>query len=454
MNIAVLKKQHSELSSYLKLLEKAGFACCDFINTEEFIKICIPKGISICLVSKWDIEIDVLKKIHPHVSVILIDSEFNDVDFLTVNLKKPKVKNLVETIQQMNQRSEMALKWIKVQNSSRPPDFVSSMFQSIELANVVEIILCFFATRLEVKNVIFVHPAKMKGIKGEVRKVLHMEEIDLDLPKIPSHSQLFRGFNPCVLGEVESMVAEFVLLDASTEDGVSQKTIINKKGTRYNLLVPVIGGIGDSPNGHFLFEELYVEDISLQVDQIEKTMALFNQFVGFALEYDRLKLCSFIDDVTNLYNQRYLHHVLDKEISKNARSHKKFSVLFLDVDFFKLVNDTKGHLVGSKVLVEISEVLRECVRDTDLAFRYGGDEFVIFLADTDTTKATEIAERIREKVENTTFNIHGNNVNVTVSIGIACYPDHAKSAQQILAMADQAMYYGKHKSRNIVYIAS
>ncbi len=163
---------------------------------------------------------------------------------------------------------------------------------------------------------------------------------------------------------------------------------------------------------------------------------------------------SFVDEVTGLYNQRYLHLVLDQEIEKVKRDNSKFSVLFIDIDHFKSVNDKNGHLVGSQVLREIGKILKQNVRSVDYCFRYGGDEFLLVLSDTSTDQSTVVAERIRKQIASTDFVIDGTRVHVTLSIGIACFPEHAKSKKKILQVADEAMYCGKNLTRNIVYVAS
>lgn len=163
---------------------------------------------------------------------------------------------------------------------------------------------------------------------------------------------------------------------------------------------------------------------------------------------------SFVDEVTGLYNQRYLHLVLDQEIERVKRENTKFSVLFIDIDHFKNVNDKNGHLVGSQVLKEIGKILKQNVRSVDYCFRYGGDEFLLVLSGANTDQSTIVAERIRKQIDSTDFVIDGTKVHVTLSIGIACFPDHAKSKKKIIQVADEAMYCGKNLTRNIVYVAS
>ena len=160
------------------------------------------------------------------------------------------------------------------------------------------------------------------------------------------------------------------------------------------------------------------------------------------------------DSLTSLYNQKFLNEVVNRKIEEYKRYKTPFSILFIDVDHFKRVNDSLGHVVGSGVLQQLGELLSEQIRTSDFAFRYGGDEFIILLSHTEGEDAVNVAERVRKEVENSRFAVNGLKVRITVSIGLAFFPVHADSAQDIIRIADEAMYYGKHKSRNIVYKAS
>ncbi len=160
---------------------------------------------------------------------------------------------------------------------------------------------------------------------------------------------------------------------------------------------------------------------------------------------------AYLDDLTHLYNTRYLDLVLDREVQGG----RAFTVLFMDLDRFKLVNDEHGHLAGSRLLVEVARVLRSCVRDDDILVRYGGDEYVMLLVGIDSGGGLKVAERIRRAIEDHRFlSREGSRVRVTCSIGLASYPEHAKSKAEILDLADRAMYRGKRSSRNVVYMAS
>lgn len=171
-------------------------------------------------------------------------------------------------------------------------------------------------------------------------------------------------------------------------------------------------------------------------------------------EYLGVQSLAYVDDATGLYNTRYLNNILDREIAMYETTHKPFAILFIDVDKFKGVNDTHGHLVGTKILNALGEQLRKFVRGADTVFRYGGDEFVAVLSPSDLPTAQAVAERIRQSVEQMPFlSEDGLDIRFTVSIGVALFPEHAKSKQSVIEAADKAMYSAKKTTRNRVFIA-
>ncbi len=174
-----------------------------------------------------------------------------------------------------------------------------------------------------------------------------------------------------------------------------------------------------------------------------------------AERYRKAKERAFVDDVTEVYNARYLLEALERELRRSERYGSELSVIFLDLDRFKLVNDHHGHLVGSQALRQLSRVLMDCVRQVDTVARYGGDEFTILLSDTDEQTGLRIAERIRSTVEATPFEAEGETVlHLTCSVGIANYPSHGRRREQLLDAADKAMYRAKSQGRNRVCSAS
>lgn len=163
---------------------------------------------------------------------------------------------------------------------------------------------------------------------------------------------------------------------------------------------------------------------------------------------------SITDDLTRLYNSRYLNATLRSEVERSKRYRTPVSLIFLDLDGFKNVNDQHGHLFGSRTLVEVAAVIRETVRTIDVVSRFGGDEFTVILPQTGPEGAFIIAERIRRQIAETVFlRSHGLEVRITTSIGIASFPDHGRSKDDLLARADQAMYSVKGRGKNGVALA-
>ena len=174
-----------------------------------------------------------------------------------------------------------------------------------------------------------------------------------------------------------------------------------------------------------------------------------------AERYHQAKERAFVDDVTGVYNARYLFTALDHEIRRAERYGSELTLLFLDVDRFKLVNDQHGHLVGSRTLRGLADVLGSCIRQVDTLARYGGDEFTILLVDTGLETGVAVAERIRASVTASRFEARGRDgLQISMSIGVAAYPAHGVTAETLLDMADKAMYRAKSLGRDRVCSAS
>ncbi len=179
---------------------------------------------------------------------------------------------------------------------------------------------------------------------------------------------------------------------------------------------------------------------------LEQTAVGFNN----ACSFTNARKLIYTDDLTGLHNYRYLEMILDQEILRAERYGLEFSLVFVDLDYFKEVNDSRGHLAGSQALRETARLLRQSVREADILFRYGGDEFTGFLAETGAGGAAIVAERIRYNIEQHLFFSSGDNpAHLTATVGYATFPEDASSKDEIIELADQAMYFGK-QSRNVV----
>jgi diguanylate cyclase (GGDEF)-like protein len=173
-----------------------------------------------------------------------------------------------------------------------------------------------------------------------------------------------------------------------------------------------------------------------------------------AILFQRTEQLTITDDLTRLFNSRYLNLYIGREIKRCKRHGIPLSVIFLDLDGFKSVNDQYGHLAGSRTLTEVGGILVEAVRESDILARYGGDEFVVVLPETPPSGALVIAERIRRAIEGHVFlKDQGLEARISASFGISSYPDHALNPEGLIQKADQAMYRVKERDKNGIEVA-
>ena len=167
---------------------------------------------------------------------------------------------------------------------------------------------------------------------------------------------------------------------------------------------------------------------------------------------DRLQKLVDIDDLTGLFNMRSIYEKLDVEIRRAQRFNRSVGVIMLDMDFFKSVNDTHDHLFGSFVLAEVGKLIRESMRQSDFAARYGGDEFLIVLTETTMEGAMSVAERIRARIEEVTFTSPTSSMKLTASLGLAVINPtlQAMDARNLVRIADNALYEAKRAGKNCI----
>ncbi len=163
---------------------------------------------------------------------------------------------------------------------------------------------------------------------------------------------------------------------------------------------------------------------------------------------------SITDSLTGLYNRKHLMETLDREVTRSQRYSHPFSLLVVDIDHFKKYNDTYGHLAGDEALRRLASVFKETIRSSDYAARYGGEEFMIILPEISPEKGVEAAERIRSRVAEQRFEGEGEPIEVTISVGVASYPESGEDAETVIRNADEALYEAKKRGRNQVILAA
>lgn len=171
-----------------------------------------------------------------------------------------------------------------------------------------------------------------------------------------------------------------------------------------------------------------------------------------ALNFGEVEQASITDYVTGTFNHRYFQQMLRREIERAQRYSHPVSILMIDLDNFKLVNDTHGHPFGDKLLYVLAERIKADLRGIDVLARYGGEEFAIILPRTSHCSLGAVGERLRKTVAAQPFKVNGNAVPLTISVGGATFPDNAHEAHQLVECADQAMYRAKQNGRNCVYV--
>lgn len=198
---------------------------------------------------------------------------------------------------------------------------------------------------------------------------------------------------------------------------------------------------------------IYLESESVFNNFNEKTLKLVNSLAYLAyqnIEMQKLKLLATTDKLTGALTRKYFEQKFVDLVDNKKADENTFSILMLDLDHFKKINDNYGHQKGDEVLNQVSRVIRDSIRSFDIFARYGGEEFIIILKDTSKNEALLIAERIRASVEG--LIIKGINYPLTISIGLSHYPSHSKFKDDLVQKADQALYHSKQKGRNKVFL--
>lgn len=247
----------------------------------------------------------------------------------------------------------------------------------------------------------------------------------------------------CDLKRLDNFFLDDTMLDKALKAELQEALIlfVRSKTTLQGVVILFNNHSGTMPS------DINYKNLTFILDQ--SSLAFEN-----ATRFATAKNLLYIDELTGLFNYRYLNIALEREIKRAERYRTSVTVIFIDLDSFKNVNDTHGHLIGSSILREVGTLLKMSVREVDLVIRYGGDEYTIILVETSPASGAIVAERIRSTIEKHPFLAdQGYNIRLTACLGYSSYPEDTRSKQELLEVADQAMYRGKSSGKNMVFRA-
>lgn len=208
-----------------------------------------------------------------------------------------------------------------------------------------------------------------------------------------------------------------------------------------------------STNGTYVNDQPILSEFLSHGDQVKVGDTIFKYLVGSDVEtayHEEIYRMTIIDGLTGVFNKRYFLEALEKEMSRAQRYGRPLSILMFDIDHFKRVNDNYGHLAGDYVLQALARLISTRARREEIFARYGGEEFVILLPETQNDGAMELAEQLRKRVASYTFVFEGEEIPVTVSIGVATIQGDGISETELIRRADEKLYQAKAEGRNCV----
>lgn len=305
--------------------------------------------------------------------------------------------------------------------------FVGMLSDWFGLAEVVYMTLETVHSEQKRRIVKFIHaPAIPENVIGSIRVALQSV--------VAGEDEVRQGYYLIQVGGVDYHCAQF------DEPGTQRGVLVWREN---NLARLCPGAIIDA-------KAMSTADV---LDYIVRTA---QQSAHWLRRLDNSQVLLYLDEVTGLYNYRFMDVAIDAELRRHQRFHAPFSLLFIDLDNFKQVNDVHGHLTGSSVLKQVGVQILAAVRDVDSVIRFGGDEFVVVLIGANSRQALMAAERVRSRIDGQQFLSEGleQKIHITASIGVACCPDHAWDKATMIRLADETMYIAKRGGKNRVIIVN
>ncbi len=315
---------------------------------------------------------------------------------------------------------------------------------------------------------IFISSSETEELYGHIlEKCMLVGDFGLGAVVIPSDEKAlvvkaYRGFSLAFQRAVQTgQLTDFITsaeppMRVFEIEEIEKKEVFLKEGILFLVVVPLLSS--GTILGYLLLgnrkERAFDLELASIISLIANNVSLVFDKIKLFKEMERL---SITDALTGLFNRRYFYEALEKEIERVKRYKASFSIVLIDIDDFKKVNDEYGHLAGDRVLQVLADILRKALRKVDIIARYGGEEFILLLPNTQKAEAGMIANRIREEVSKTIFECHSDKgievvCPVTISGGITTCPDDFIDADRLLNAADKAMYEAKSLGKNRIIL--
>jgi diguanylate cyclase (GGDEF)-like protein len=316
---------------------------------------------------------------------------------------------------------------------------------------------------------------RMTSFRPEVCLILVVDDVSRNLQIIAEilekvgYEITFASSGQQALERVEIIQPDLILLDLMMPQMNGLEVCEKLKSEPKFSEIPIIFLTASSEQEHLLhaFEKGAVDYVTKPFKTLEllarvrthlelkysreQLKKLLQQQKELAKELERL---AYTDLLTGIWNRRHLCTLAERELNRAERYNLPLALLIIDIDYFKQVNDTYGHLVGDEVLTAIAQTVQNFLRKVDIFGRFGGEEFLVFLPDTEIRGAVIVAERLRESIAKATILITRQNILVSVSIGVASYKSGDKTIDAMIQRADTALYQAKNQGRNRVVVYS
>jgi diguanylate cyclase (GGDEF) domain len=243
---------------------------------------------------------------------------------------------------------------------------------------------------------------------------------------------------------------DVILLDLSLPDSSGIDTVSNMRGINVDLPIIVLTGTDNDELG----EQAIQQGAQEYLNKNEVSGRMLARIIRYAIKRKKmdkkLETLALTDPLTGLYNRRYFFERGWNEYVRARRYHHPLAIIMVDLDFFKQINDKHGHACGDKVLMEVAKLFLQTLRDVDLVARFGGEEFIILIPETDQAGVEFLAQRIRQEIYDTPMEHNGKNFNITASLGVALIEGVVGDFESLINQADIALYHAKENGRNKV----